>query len=57
MTAHIPDVVTTTDTAGRAHAKCLACMESSPPSFHRPLVDDWRKAHIKAALNTNKEKP
>lgn len=57
MTAHVPDIVTTTDAAGRTHAQCLACMESSPPSFHRPLADEWRKAHIKAALNRqNKEK-
>lgn len=58
MTApHRPDVVTRKDAGGRWHAQCLSCMDSSPASFHRPIVDDWRRTHLIEATNPTQEKP
>lgn len=49
MRPHRPDMVTSADGVGRWHSTCLTCGESSRPSFHKPAVEDWRRAHIKAA--------
>lgn len=54
MSAHVPDIVISKDSAGRHRARCLSCMEGSVPSFHRPIADAWRKAHIAEAVPPNR---
>lgn len=50
MTAHRPDIRTTQSrVTGRWVAGCLTCKETSPASTHKPLVDAWKRDHIKAA--------
>lgn len=57
MTAHRPDVVTRQDGAGRWRAQCLTCMQGSTPSFHKPVAEDWRKAHIAEATAVRPTNP
>lgn len=54
MTTHRPDVVTRQDAAGRWLSQCLACSTASPPSFHKPIADAWRRAHIAEAQGVRK---
>lgn len=46
-----PDIVTAKNPAGRWRSTCLTCMDGSMASFHRPVAEDWRRAHI-AQANT-----
>lgn len=55
MTEHIPEVVITTDSAGRHRAACRTCMDGSAPSFHKPIAEQWRKTHIASALPSNRK--
>jgi len=57
MNPHRPDVVISTDTAGRHRARCLSCMDGSTPSFHRPIAEQWRKAHVAEAVPPNRPRP
>ena len=46
MTCLRPDIVIRPDSAGRFTAACLACMDKSAPSFHKPIAEAWRRGHI-----------
>lgn len=48
MTYSVHSVTTRRLETGRWVAKC-ACGEESPRSSHKPVVDTWRKEHLKAA--------
>lgn len=55
MSTHRPDIVSRQDSAGRWRATCLTCMEGSTPSFHKPVAEDWRRAHITQATTVHPE--
>ena len=41
-------------TPGLYATRCVVCGEGPAPSRHRPLLEQWKKAHLRAA--TTKEK-
>lgn len=50
MKTHQPDIITRKLGDGKWFSQCIACMEHSRPSMHKPIAEGWRKSHTKAAL-------
>lgn len=54
---HTPDIVIRRDTAGRWLGTCLACGEQTRASAHKPLVEQWHKAHVAEATTIRPNRP
>ncbi|HET7407354.1 MAG TPA: hypothetical protein VFJ21_09520 [Mycobacteriales bacterium] len=55
MTCTRPDLVTTQRADGKWLCRCLGCGDGAGPSFHKPAIEDWRKAHVRNASGPLRE--
>lgn len=56
MTLHVPRYRISTTPAGHTQALCTVCGETSKPSSHRPLIDQWQRAHTATATRVRRNK-
>lgn len=54
MTLHVPRYRISTNPDGHRQALCAVCGETSKPSSHRPLVDQWQRTHTAEATRVQR---